>query len=54
MTIQITRVDGETREVTGRLPLNGSIIQGGSEHRFQLRAGATGFVQVAAEKCAYP
>jgi hypothetical protein len=54
IAIQITRVDGETREVNGRLPLNGSIIQGGAEYRFQMRAGATGFVQIAAEKCAYP
>jgi len=54
VTIQITRIDGETREVSGRLPLNASIIHGGAEHRFQLRAGATGFVQIAAEKCAYP
>lgn len=53
VTVAITRVDGETREVVGRLPLSGSIIQGGSEHRFLLRAGATGFVQIAAEKCAY-
>lgn len=54
VTIQFTRVDGQTREVAGKLPLNGSVIQGGAEHRFQLRAGATGFVQIAAEKCAYP
>ncbi len=54
VTVQITRVDGETREVAGKLPLNGSIIHGGAEHRFQLRAGATGFIQIAAEKCAYP
>jgi len=54
VTIQITRVDGETRVVSGRLPLNGSIIHGGAEHRFQMRAGATGFIQIAAEKCGYP
>lgn len=54
VTVQITRVDGQTSEVTGTLPLNGSIIQGKAEHRFQMRAGATGFIQIAAEKCDYP
>lgn len=54
VTITITRIDGQSREIQGTLPLNGSIVQGGAEHRFQLRAGATGFVQIAAEKCAYP
>jgi len=54
ITVVITRIDGTRREITGKLPLQGSIIQGGAEHRFQLRAGTNGFVQVAAEKCAYP
>lgn len=54
ITVVITRIDGKSRELTGKLPLHGSIVQGGAEHRFQLRAGANGFVQVAAEKCAYP
>lgn len=54
ITVVITRIDGKSQEITGKLPLHGSIIQGGAEHRFQLRAGANGFVQVAAERCAYP
>ena len=54
VTLVITRIDGTSREISGKLPLNGSIIQGGAEHRFQFRAGTNGFVQVAAERCAYP
>ncbi|MEQ8815084.1 MAG: hypothetical protein RLO51_19940 [Thalassobaculum sp.] len=54
VTVEIKRIDGEVREVAGVLPLNGSIVQGGTEHRFQMRAGATGFIQIAAERCAYP
>ncbi|MEQ8395202.1 hypothetical protein [Thalassobaculum sp.] len=54
LTIQIARIDGATREVVGKLPLHASMIRGGIEYRFQLRAGSTGFVQVSAEACAYP
>ncbi len=54
VTVQITPIDGRTVELVGTLPLQGSVVQGGLEHRFQLRAGATGFIQVAAESCAYP
>ena len=54
VSVEIKRIDGEVRQVAGVLPLNGSIVQGGTEHRFQMRAGATGFIQIAAEKCAYP
>ncbi|NQW10978.1 MAG: hypothetical protein HQ481_14005 [Alphaproteobacteria bacterium] len=54
VTITLTRIDGETREVTGVLPLQQSIVHEGVEHHFLLRPGARGFVQVAAERCAYP
>lgn len=54
ITVTVTRVDGKTREVTGKLPLTVSIVQGGAEYRFLLRAGSNGFAQIAAEKCAYP
>lgn len=54
ITVLVSRIDGKTREITGKLPLHGAIVQGGSEHRFQLRAGSNGFVQIAAERCAYP
>lgn len=54
ITVTVTRVDGKSREVTGKLPLTVSIVQGGAEYRFLLRAGSNGFAQIAAEKCAYP
>ena len=54
VTVQIVPINGRTVELVGTLPLQGSVVQGGLEHRFQLRAGATGFIQVAAESCAYP
>lgn len=54
VTITLTRIDGETREVSGVLPLQESMVHAGVEHRFLLRPGARGFVQVAAERCAYP
>lgn len=54
VSITLTRIDGETREITGLLPLQQSIVHAGVEHHFLLRPGARGFVQVAAERCAYP
>lgn len=54
VTLKITRIDGEVREVTGNLPLQESVIHAGAEFRFQVKAGARGFAQVAAEQCAYP
>jgi hypothetical protein len=54
VTVRITRIDGEILEVAGVLPMQESMVHGGKEYRLQLRAGDAGFVQVAAERCAYP
>jgi hypothetical protein len=50
----LRRIDGTEVEVTGVLPIQKSIEHGGAEHRFLIRPGARGFVQVSAERCAYP
>ena len=52
--LTMTRIDGQTTEVSGRLPLQGSVIHGNAELNFLVKAGARGFVEVAAERCAYP
>lgn len=54
VTVRIERIDGQAREVAGKLPLQASMVHGNVEYRFQMRAGATGFVQIASEACAYP
>jgi hypothetical protein len=54
ITVRITRPGGETKEVSGLLPLHPSIVIDDAEYRFSLVTGARGFVQVAEERCAYP
>lgn len=54
ITVRITRPGGETREVSGVLPLYPSIVIDDAEFRFSLVPAARGFVQIAGEQCAYP
>lgn len=50
----LRRIDGTEVQVTDTLPIQKSIEHGGAEHRFLVRPGARGFVQVSAERCVYP
>ncbi len=54
LTVRITRPGGETKELSGVLPLYPSIVIGDTEYRFSLVPGARGFVQIAGERCRYP
>jgi hypothetical protein len=54
VTLTFTRIDGQTTEVSGKLPLQQSVVHDGVEHHFLVRPGARGFAQVTAERCAYP
>lgn len=54
VTLRATLIDGSASEATGMLPLNHAVVAGDREHRFAVTAGATGFVNVAGETCAYP
>ena len=54
VSLVFTRIDGQTTEISGTLPLQQSVVHDGVEHHFLVRPGARGFAQVAAERCAYP
>jgi len=54
VNLTFTRIDGEVFQVENMLPIQKSVLHAGVEHRFIVRAGARGFVQVAAERCAAP
>lgn len=49
-----TLLGGESSQIEGKLPLHHSVVADGSEYRFTLTPGARGFINVAAERCAYP
>lgn len=51
VSLVFRRIDGVEVEVEDMLPVQKSVMQAGIEHRFLVRAGARGFVQVAAERC---
>lgn len=54
ITVRIVHIGGKAEEVTGKLPLNPSVVFGDSEHRFSIVSGSRGFVQVTATRCDYP
>lgn len=54
ITLRAALIDGSETKVTGVLPLHHAVVHGGREHRFAVTAGATGFVNVAGDTCAYP
>lgn len=54
VSLVFTRIDGQTTEISGTLPLQQSVVHDGVEHHFLVRPGARGFAQVAAQRCAYP
>ncbi len=54
VSIRFAIAGGETSEASGVLPLHPSVVAGDSEFRFNLVAGARGFVNVTGQRCDYP
>lgn len=54
VAVRIVHIGGKTSEISGRLPLNPSIVVGDSEYRFNIVTGSRGFVQVTGTRCDYP
>jgi hypothetical protein len=55
ITFSFTHIGGKTTRKTGILPLQHAFVVGDREHRFQMVAGEQrGFVEVAADSCAFP
>lgn len=52
--VRIVDISGKTSEVSGKLPLNPSIVVGNNEYRFSIVKGSRGFVQVTGMRCDYP
>ncbi|MBP2298505.1 hypothetical protein [Azospirillum picis] len=54
VTIKITGIGGKSTSVTGVLPLHQSLVVDNSEYRFTIAAAQRSFVEVTADRCAYP
>ena len=54
VTIKITGIGGKGTTATGVLPLHQSLIIDSNEYRFTFAAGQRSFVDVTADRCAYP
>ena len=49
-----THISGNRTTATGTLPLQHSVVVGKDEFRFSLVAGARSFIDVTADRCAFP
>ncbi|PWC32423.1 hypothetical protein [Azospirillum sp. TSO35-2] len=54
VTIKITGMGGKSTSVTGVLPLHQSLVIDNNEYRFTIAAAQRSFVEVTADRCAYP
>jgi len=54
VNIRIVHIGGKSENVSGKLPLNPSIVFGNNEYRFSVVKGSRGFVQVTGTRCDYP
>ncbi len=54
VAITLTVIDGETETITGVLPLYKSIVLEDKEFRFAFQQGRRSFIQVTADRCAFP
>ncbi len=54
VTIQFTHIGGDVSNVTGRLPLQHSIVVNDNEFRFNIVEGERSFVEVTSDSCAFP
>ncbi|MEM1400504.1 MAG: hypothetical protein AAGF58_11520 [Pseudomonadota bacterium] len=51
LTINLTAIGGDAREVIGLLPIHTSMVLGNDEYRFTVVEGAQSFVEVTADRC---
>ena len=55
LTVNFTRIGGESSAATGVLPLQHSVVLGDTEHRFVVTpAEARGFLLITSDSCKYP
>lgn len=54
VTIKITGIGGKSTVATGVLPLHQSLVIDNNEYRFTFAPGQRSFVDVTADRCAYP
>ena len=54
VTIRITPQGGKEQTVSGVLPLHQSVVIDSTEFRFTVAAGQRSFIEVTADRCAYP
>ncbi|HET8726053.1 MAG TPA: hypothetical protein VFO41_00970 [Alphaproteobacteria bacterium] len=52
--ITFTVIGGEQSETSGELPLHHSVVLGDDEYRFTIAEGERSFVQITADRCAFP
>jgi len=52
--IKFSVAGGQTSDAEGVLPLHPSVVVGDSEYRFNLVAGARGFINTTGHRCDYP
>lgn len=54
VAMRFTHIGGKSVEVTGKLPLQKSLVAGGTEYRFAVSEGPQGFALVSSDRCDYP
>ena len=54
LTLRITPQGGKETVVTGSLPLHQSVVVDNTEYRFTAAAGVRSFIEITADRCAYP
>ncbi|MGE5478354.1 MAG: hypothetical protein ACM3Q1_16995 [Bacteroidales bacterium] len=53
VTVHFTAIGGKDSAVSGKLPLQHSMVVKGGEYRFTIAPGAKGFVEVTGDRCDY-
>lgn len=53
VTVHFTAIGGKDSQVSGKLPLQHSMVVKGGEYRFTVAPGAKGFVEVTGDRCEY-
>ncbi len=53
VTVHFTAIGGKNSQVSGKLPLQHSMVVKGGEYRFTIAPGAKGFIEVTGDRCDY-
>lgn len=53
VTVNFTAIGGKDSKVSGKLPLQHSMVLKGGEYRFTVVPGARGFVEITGDRCDY-